>query len=299
MDKQQPPTPQNGAALRDGATGLEYPLPLSWADEMEILDLIGLTEFPDSPAAICALSAGRFTEVAAAPAPARAEPPPESPLGLGDVFSEPGPTPESAAAKFDAEFDVVRLGPDLRAEFFSFLATLGFVGPNGLAKVPSRGAGTFFRVFWARREERLAARQRAEAEAAVAAAAAAAQEAEEAEADEANEVIWDGIIAVNKPVRLAYEKHPALHNCKHCTNFENVRYNGGNLVEFFCESCCLIIASDPANRCRGGHREVCLGRRWVDPLGIIAPLCAGCHGREEQRRKRATQRGRGRRVAAK
>lgn len=100
---------------------------------------------------------------------------------------------------------------------------------------------------------------------------------------------------------------PGLYDklCAFCRNMANVLLDSeGRVVRVFCLRCCSVISEHPPNSCTGGTR-LCAKTRFVDAIGVIAPLCSGCHqysggarprpgrgsGRNLEARRRARDRG--------
>jgi hypothetical protein len=76
--------------------------------------------------------------------------------------------------------------------------------------------------------------------------------------------------------------------CTFCATMRNVVPDPktGRILQTLCRSCRSLLNEHPMNSCTGGS-ERCLGRRYVDEVGAVAPLCSACDKAEKQRNRRS------------
>jgi hypothetical protein len=73
--------------------------------------------------------------------------------------------------------------------------------------------------------------------------------------------------------------------CDFCRQLKNLEFTPtGRVTQTFCQGCRTIIGRHKSSQCSGGTRD-CVGIRYVDEVGSIAPLCRGCHRHEEDLRR--------------
>ena len=71
------------------------------------------------------------------------------------------------------------------------------------------------------------------------------------------------------------EKHPKV--CSYCTGLENMQQAcDGSVLKVFCPGCQISLSQNHYDLCKGFSPN-CLGKRYVSPVGIVAPLCRNCH----------------------
>lgn len=99
-------------------------------------------------------------------------------------------------------------------------------------------------------------------------------------------VVWYTPVALPKSTKLVFEDHELYGLiCDFCRCMMNLKISPeGRVTQTLCQSCRTLIGRHASNACTGGTIE-CVGYRYVDEVGVIAPLCRGCHRYEERTRR--------------
>jgi len=90
-------------------------------------------------------------------------------------------------------------------------------------------------------------------------------------------VVWHNFAEIPANL-LTILRDPELYAllCSYCKSSANVKCGESALERVFCESCQIKLGEAPQFTCPGKHAN-CMGVRFVDPVGRVAPLCRGCH----------------------